>query len=45
LLARARTSGAIAIDPMRMWLAQGAAQMSWFLDEPITSHDLELFAS
>jgi shikimate dehydrogenase len=45
LLERARAAGAVTLDPLQMWLAQGAAQLSWFLDEPITVTDLELLAS
>jgi 3-dehydroquinate dehydratase type I len=41
LLERARTSGAVTLGPERMWLAQGAAQMSWFLGEKISAAELE----
>ncbi|MSP26241.1 MAG: type I 3-dehydroquinate dehydratase [Myxococcales bacterium] len=43
--ARARSEGKTAIAPLAMWLAQGAAQMSWFLREPVTADELaELLA-
>lgn len=44
LLARARAAGIPTIGPMSMWFAQGAAQMSWFLDEPIDAEELEALA-
>ena len=41
LIADARAAGRITLDATRMWLHQGAAQMSWFLDRPLTVADLE----
>jgi 3-dehydroquinate dehydratase / shikimate dehydrogenase len=40
LLRDATAAGSIAIDALAMWLHQGAEQMSWFLDRPITPDDL-----
>lgn len=40
LLARAAEAGAVTIEPIEMWLAQGAAQMSWVLREPCTVEEL-----
>lgn len=41
LLARARRLGRTAIDARRMWIHQGARQMSWMLDTPFTAEELE----
>jgi 3-dehydroquinate dehydratase/shikimate dehydrogenase len=41
LLERARAAGSHGLDALAMWLHQGAAQMSWFLDREITVADLE----
>ncbi len=41
LLERARAEGAAVIPPQAMWRAQGAAQMSWFLGEPVAREELE----
>ncbi|MEZ4445773.1 MAG: type I 3-dehydroquinate dehydratase [Polyangiaceae bacterium] len=41
LLRDAEAAGSRALDARRMWLAQGAAQMGWFLDRPLTPRQLE----
>jgi shikimate 5-dehydrogenase len=41
LLEAARSRGALVLPPLAMWFAQGAAQMSWILDEPIAARMLE----
>jgi shikimate 5-dehydrogenase len=40
LLERARRDGATAIGPDEMWIHQGAAQLTWLLGEPVTTHEL-----
>jgi 3-dehydroquinate dehydratase type I len=41
LLDRARREGRVAIDATRMWIHQGAEQMSWMLDRSISASQLE----
>lgn len=41
LLDRAEREGSVAIDARRMWLHQGAQQMSWMLDVDLTAEQLE----
>jgi len=41
LLERARQNGAITLDAQRMWVHQGAQQMSWLLREPVSPEELE----
>lgn len=41
LLERASREGGAAIDARRMWIHQGARQMSWMLDTAFTAQELE----
>jgi 3-dehydroquinate dehydratase/shikimate dehydrogenase len=40
LLEDAGAAGLVAIAPLAMWVHQGAAQMSWLLDAPVTPEEL-----